>query len=82
MAVLASMMMQAQSFSVAWEKAHGGSGYDGGMFVRQETGNDYLTVGTTNSTDGNINSWYGSYDIAVFHLDASGNIQQSFTYGG
>ncbi len=77
-----SAWMQAQNFSLAWEKSHGGSSYDGGMYVRELTGGGYLTVGTTNSSDGNITTTFGSYDIAVFRLDASGNHQQTYSYGG
>ena len=77
-----STWMQAQTLSLAWEKSHGGSNYDGGMFVRELTGGGYLTVGTTNSSDGNISTTFGNYDIAVFRLDASGNHLQTYSYGG
>ncbi len=80
--VLIASIMQSQNFSLNWEKTNGGSDYDGGMYIMEVTSNDLVAIGTTNSTNGDVQQSYGNYDILVIHMNQSGVYQNSFSYGG
>ncbi len=74
--------LHAQNFSIQWEETFGGTQYDGGMHVLPLGNGGYLFSGSSLSSDGDIPSNYGAYDIVVFKTDASGNLQNTFVYGG
>jgi gliding motility-associated-like protein len=67
---------------IHWQKCFGGSDIDGGKVVRATPDGGYILGGGTGSNDGDITGFYGGHDIAIFKLDASGNVQWKKCYGG
>jgi uncharacterized repeat protein (TIGR01451 family) len=68
--------------NVIWQKCLGGSNYDNGTYVGT-TGDGYIFLGTTNSTDGDLSSLPGTtIDLWVIKLDKSGNVQWQKRFGG
>ena len=67
--------------NIAWEKPHGGSGYDPATQIQKTDDGGYIFTGGTNSTNGDVPS--GCYhtgtnspsDVWVVKIDSSGNIQ-------
>ncbi|NHM06844.1 T9SS type A sorting domain-containing protein [Flavobacterium sp. CYK-4] len=68
--------------NIQWQKTFGGSGYDVGISIEQTADNGYLISGYTDSTDGDITTNHGLFDVMVMKLNADGNLQWLQTYGG
>jgi hypothetical protein len=54
--------------NIQWQRSLGGSGDDEVHVVRQIIGKDYLTIGTTSSTDGDVIGNHGKNDFWVVKL--------------
>jgi len=59
-----------------WFKHYGGTADDYGILIRQTSDGSYILVGGANSYT------YGSWDIAIYRLDSSGNKLWFKHYGG
>lgn len=66
-----------------WQKSYGGSGIDIGYDITKTTDGNYLVVGDTRSSDGNISNLKGSSDFWVIKIsDTDGSLIWERTYGG
>jgi hypothetical protein len=72
----------SQSPTVNWENVYGGSLEDWSFKTLQITGGDYILLGNSNSSDGDITNSYGNADIWISRLDQNGVIIWSKSYGG
>jgi len=68
--------------SIEWQKVLGGSGGESMEAVIQTSAGDYIVVGGTNSTDGDVSSTHGDNDAWIIKLNSSGDAVWSRTYGG
>jgi len=73
---------------VVWKKTIGGTREDGGSFngnrefISKTPDGGFYFAGATASSDGDITSFKGEWDIFVARFDASGNILWKSTFGG
>ena len=65
----------SQQPGIQWKKSLGGSGIDRAKFIQQTTDDGFITVGTTQSYDGNVSGNHGSVDVWVVKLNAVGLIE-------
>lgn len=65
-----------------WQKALGGSGYDVASSVLQTSDGGYLISGTTDSTDGDLNTNNGLVDICVVRLTPESLQTKAFDLSG
>ncbi len=68
--------------ALSWAKCYGGSYYDEADAVTQTTDGGYIVAGYTNSTDGDITSFFGDFDGWLLKLDDTGGIVWQHNYGG
>jgi hypothetical protein len=68
--------------NIIWQKCLGGSGDDEAMDIIQLPDGDFVLIGTTKSTDGDVTVNYGSDDFWVVKLDAAGNLLWQRSFGG
>lgn len=68
--------------NIEWQKALGGSSFDGGYSVRPTADGGYIVAGITNSNDGNVSGNHGGEDFWVVKLDHIGNIEWQKCLGG
>ena len=68
--------------SIQWQKCYGGTGNEepGGMIQTRDGG--YIMAGQTHSSNGDVSSNHGNYDLWVVKMNAGGVIQWQKTYGG
>jgi len=68
--------------SITWQKCLGGKGNDepGGLLQTRDGG--YIMAGETHSSDGDVTSNHGNYDLWVIKMNSLGQIQWQKTYGG
>ena len=67
---------------IQWQKALGGTDYDGGSSIRQTTDGGYVMAGNTNSNNGDVAGYHGDGDAWVVKLSATGEIQWQKALGG
>ena len=67
---------------IEWEKTFGGTNHDEANKVYQTNDGNYIVIGYTNSSDGDITFNHGSYDFWVVKLNTIGNILWQKTLGG
>lgn len=65
-----------------WQKTLGGSSLEEAFGIIQTPDNGYIVAGHTSSTDGDITTNQGFYDVWLVKLDVDGNVQWQKTYGG
>tara|TARA_B110000046_G_C13006276_1_gene404550 strand:- start:724 stop:2262 length:1539 start_codon:yes stop_codon:yes gene_type:complete len=67
---------------IQWEKTFGGTGHDEANMIKQTNDGNYIFIGYTNSSDGDITFSNGSYDFWIVKIDGIGNILWQKTLGG
>lgn len=67
---------------IDWQKTYGGSGSDIAKDVIQNTDGDYVVVGYTSSTDGDVSTNAGNFDGWIVKVSPTGTILWEFTFGG
>ena len=72
----------SQSPTINWQRCYGGSENDWGEKIIKGTNNDLIIVGSTHSSDGDMNVGYDSTNIYWFRLDTNNAIINSRGYGG
>jgi len=80
--LIISINCLAQAPVIQWQKSLGGSGVDDAYSIRQTTDNGFITVGSSQSNDGNVSSNHGSFDYWVVKLNDTGAIQWQKSLGG
>jgi len=65
-----------------WQKNFGGSGIDIGYSGLNSFDDQYLFVGDTRSTDGDVHSFNGNTDYWLVKFDDNANLTWQNTYGG
>ena len=65
-----------------WEQSYGGSGTEYAYDVIEEGDGSFVFVGRTISTDGDISSNNGTWDVWLVKTDSLGNLLWERTYGG
>jgi hypothetical protein len=74
------------SGDIVWQKCLGGSNNDSANSIQQTSDGGYIVAGSTQSTDGDVTGFhlgnYGSPDVWVVKLNASGNIEWQKCLGG
>ena len=80
--VAISGYLSAQVPVVQWQKALGGTGYESAGCIIPTVDGQYLVVGSTESSDGDVPTAYGYSDCWISKLDTSGNMVWSRTLGG
>lgn len=68
--------------TLVWEKSYGGSGIDEAHSIVSSSDGNYMIVGNTFSTDGDVSQNQGHSDIWLIEIDATGNLLWEKTYGG
>ena len=66
---------------IQWQKCLGGSNADYPGSVIETKDGGYITVGYSNSIDGDITNHYGGTDVWIVKQDVYGNIKWQKTYG-
>ena len=64
------------------QKCIGGTGIDEGAKIIASSNNEVYVFATTSSTDGDVSSALGGYDVWIFKCNSSGNILWQGSYGG
>ena len=78
-------MLKAQQFfppNLLWQDCYGGSNNDKGNAIKFTPDGGFIIVGSTLSSDSDVTSNAGNYDIWVVKLNSLGVIQWQHTYGG
>ncbi|MBI4648957.1 MAG: T9SS type A sorting domain-containing protein [Bacteroidia bacterium] len=68
--------------SFIWQKTFGGSSSDTPMQIIQTSDNNFIIVGGTSSSDGDVTYSHGDTDFWVIKIDTSGQLIWEKTYGG
>ena len=74
--------LYAQTPEIIWEQGFGGNYDDRAMDVIETPDGGYLTVGYTNSIDGDITLNHGTTDLWVIKTNSFGNMEWQRSYGG
>ena len=67
--------------NLLWQKSIGGTEYDKGNAIIESSTGEYIILGQTFSSDGDIKGLTGSSDILLGKLSPSGNLKQLKTLG-
>lgn len=68
--------------NISWERSFGGSEWDELKSIIQTSDGEYIAVGLTHSSDGDIVGHHGSSDYLVVKLDGDGNVLWHKALGG
>ncbi|MBK8500156.1 MAG: T9SS type A sorting domain-containing protein [Flavobacteriales bacterium] len=67
---------------IEWDRTYGGSGVNEFSDILALPDGDYLVLGTSTSSNGDVPENNGNWDVWIMRVDASGAIQWSRSYGG
>ncbi|HET8964396.1 MAG TPA: hypothetical protein VFM99_10875, partial [Chitinophagales bacterium] len=73
---------KTQTPEIIWQHTYGGNGDDRARDILTTDDGGYLTIGYTNSIDGDITYNHGLNEMFVVKSDSVGNIEWIKTYGG
>ena len=65
-----------------WEKTYGGTDFDSARHGIELKNGDLLICGSSKSSDGQINEYYGQNDVWITHSDMNGEIKSGLSIGG
>ena len=68
--------------NIIWKKCYGGSGFDNAYRTIQTSDGNYLVVGFTESSDGQVTNFHGDQDYWILKLHPNGTIMWKKTLGG
>ena len=68
--------------NIIWKKCFGGSEFDNAYRAIETSDGNYLVVGFTESSDGQVSGFHGGQDYWILKLDPDGNILWTKTMGG
>lgn len=75
-------IMAQQPPGITWEKALGGSGIDIGVETRRNPYGGYISIGFSDSTDGQVTGNHGANDFWLVKQKEDGSVYWQKTYGG
>ena len=67
---------------IEWQKCLGGTAWEFASSIKQTNDGGYIVLATTQSNNGDVIGWHGSYDCWVIKLNSLGNIQWQKCIGG
>ena len=67
---------------LVWQKCLGGTATDMAFSIKQTTDGGYIVAGLSNSEDGDVSGWHGSFDYWIAKLDSAGNLLWQKCLGG
>jgi len=68
--------------SLIWQKTYGGSNDEYASSIIENSAGNYVIIGYTNSSDGDISYYYGKDDIWIFRINSSdGSLLWDKSYG-
>lgn len=67
--------------TLAWQKTYGGSNDDEAYYMVQMPDSSIIVTGLTNSTDGDVDTLIGFFDVWTYKISAAGNLLWEQTYG-
>jgi len=68
--------------AIQWQKALGGSNFDGGTDAIQTSDGGFVLTGHTSSIDGDLSFSLGEKDVWIVKLTAEGATEWSYIFGG
>ena len=68
--------------NIEWQKCFGGSKTDAARCIKQTTDGGYISVGYTESIDGDVTLNHGGQDLWVQKINSNGVLQWQKCYGG
>jgi hypothetical protein len=68
--------------TIQWKKSLGGTNFDEAQSIQQTADGGYIVAGNTDSADGDISGYHGSYDYWVVKLNVTGAVQWQKALGG
>ncbi|MEG3657304.1 PKD domain-containing protein [Arenibacter palladensis] len=71
-----------QNLNVVWEKIFSGNYHETGFSLIETNDGSFIVAGSTNSIEGQIQSYNGDYDIFLLKFDINGNVMWTKSYGG
>ncbi|MBK8683055.1 MAG: putative metal-binding motif-containing protein [Bacteroidetes bacterium] len=74
--------VSAQEPEIIWQHTYGGNSDDRAQDILATDDGGYLTIGYTNSIDGDITFNHGLNEMLVVKMDSAGNAEWIKTYGG
>lgn len=77
-----SLTTFSQALSIQWQNAFGGSMYDYTKEVAPTSDGGFISIGYTESSDGNVSFNHGGGDCWIIKSNALGLVQWEKTYGG
>lgn len=77
-----SIKKQKTSLEIDWSINFGGSKADRASSIIESNDNNYIVIGQTSSSDGDVELNKGDSDLLVFKIDSFGKIQWEKTFGG
>lgn len=72
----------SQAPEIIWEKGFGGNGDDRARDVIETLDGGFLTIGYSDSDDGDVTDNHGLEDYFVVKTDSEGNLEWAKSYGG
>ena len=67
---------------IEWDRTYGGSDVDQFQDILALPGGDYLILGASRSSNGDVPDNHGNTDVWLLRVDASGEVLWSHSYGG
>jgi len=80
--ILYSLTINAQSSTIQWQKPTGGTMYDYSKEIENTSDGGYITIGYSESTDGDVSFNHGNGDCWIVKSNAFGIVQWEKTFGG
>lgn len=77
-----SLVLGQEIPQIQWQKALGGNSVERGNDIIQSSDGSFLAVGSASSNNGDVSQNFGSSDIWVTKLNASGEMIWEKSYGG
>lgn len=80
--LLLSCLIASAQPPIQWQKCFGGIAMETSYQVLQTPDGGYITISTSNSSDGDVTGGHGGDDYWVIKIAANGTIQWEQSYGG
>jgi hypothetical protein len=68
--------------AIEWQKTLGGTYFDEAQSIQQTADGGYIVAGNTDSSDGDVSGYHGSFDYWIVKLNTTGSVQWQKAFGG